>query len=174
MTNETPTISDPAGHRMGRPPRDLYGRHFGSLEALYRERTPRGYRGWLCRCGECGDETVYATGDLLSGHARCRICQPKRMGRPPISAEERLRRELAKKCTGRPSQDPNVQARRECEWRWEQAAQAFLGPAPPKPRTPKPCAEPQPKSDKQIEALTTAARMVAKLRTGLDAPQLAA
>src|ERR1700739_1418846 len=125
MTNETPTIRDPAGHRMGRPTLDLDGQNFGTLEERSRERTPRGYRGWLCRCGECSDGTVYTTGDLLSGHARCTICDPRRMGRPPISAEERLRPELAKKCDGRPSRDPNVQARKECEWRWERAAKAF-------------------------------------------------
>lgn len=112
--------------RMGRPPLNLQGQHFHTLEALRRTRDPDGTSGWLCRCSECGGETVHSAGDLTSGRARCTIYHPRRNGRPPLPAEERLRRELAKKCNGRPSRDPNVQARRECEWRWEQAAKAFL------------------------------------------------
>jgi hypothetical protein len=126
MSTQITTLCEAAGPLGGRSPRNLYDQKFGALEVLYRARDPKGNRGWLCRCSECGGETVHSAGDLTSGRTRCTICHPRRNGRPPLPAEERLRRELAKKCNGRPSRDPNVQARRECEWRWEQAAKAYL------------------------------------------------
>jgi hypothetical protein len=76
------------GRPMGRPPIDLAGQTFGTLATLRRDPG----LGWLCRCSACGAEARYPTDNLRRGYAQC-PCQPgKRMGRPPLSAEERLRR----------------------------------------------------------------------------------
>ena len=92
MSNQTPTLRDPTGHRMGRPPLDLQGQHFRTLEALRRTRDPDGTSGWLCRCERCGAEAFYATGKLRKGSAHCR-CDPIPMGRPPLNPNAKALRE---------------------------------------------------------------------------------
>lgn len=186
---------------MGRPPLDLVGESYGTLHVTARAskqgETPT---RWNCRCKVCGAESVHSAPDLRHGRVWCESCFGEAkwpagmrfedsdeaaadlgsatcngtMGRPIVSPWVLLDRELARQRMGRPFRDPNVQVRKDCEWRWERAARAFLGTAPPKPQVVPQATEPQPASDKQAEALATAARMVAKLRAGLDTPRLAA
>jgi hypothetical protein len=82
-------VADLGSPRVGRPPRDLLGQRWGTLEVIARaENSNAGNRNervrWICQCQDCGEELITEGLRLQEGRIFC-PCTGKRppgLGRP--------------------------------------------------------------------------------------------
>jgi hypothetical protein len=134
--DDAAAVEDIGSARMGRPPTNLLGHRWDTLEVVARaENSPVGVR-WLCRCTDCGEELIAETVRLQEGRVFCRCTGklPPAIGRPRTRPERAqpqsrvnaprhaLRLRIARKL-GATNESPAAERRRVTRQFWKEVEQ---------------------------------------------------